>query len=613
MEKMRKKRKIRQGFILGFLALGTLVSVVLVVASSALGFSVRWMFQTWTNLTMEELIYHVTAPLEGTDKGMITDYMNQCIVPVLLIVMFYILLLAVKKTRRGYAKTLGVSMIVAVSISGCAVYYFWNNLHVGEYMSNQGSVSTFIDDYYVNPAEVEITFPEQKRNLVYIFLESMEATYADKEQGGGMEENFIPELTKLAQRNEDFSGEDEQLNGGYAMPGSTWTIAGMFAQTAGLPLSVSIDGNQMDTQDGFFESAITLGDILEREGYSQTLLVGSEAKFGGRDKYFESHGKYDILDYTYAIENGWIPEDYRVWWGYEDEKLFGFAKEKLIELSEEGNPFNLTLLTADTHFEDGYVCQSCPNIYEDNPYARVMSCSERQVTEFVNWMQEQPFYENTTVVLVGDHPTMDSDFCEEVEDDYVRKAYTTYLNAPEKQSSDSTREFTTFDLFPTTIASLGASIEGNRLALGTNLFSNEQTLTERFGIEMEENELSKKSEFIEGLADVDESKIKGPEEIVETVILPGSYDYFTGILPIMISDMPEEQEGVATVLVAVWKQDDQSDLQWVQAEVHEEGNYLAEVNIPADESATGEYFIHVYVIDRAGMQQFWGNATALIN
>lgn len=46
--------------------------------------------------------------------------------------------------------------------------------------------------------------------------------------------------------------------------------------------------------------------IFTKEGYSQTLLIGSDATFGGRRLYFEEHGDYDILDYNYAIENGWI-------------------------------------------------------------------------------------------------------------------------------------------------------------------------------------------------------------------------------------------------------------------------------------------------------------------
>ena len=134
----------------------------------------------------------------------------------------------------------------------------------------------------MDPEEVEISFPDQKRNLIYIFLESMETTYADRKNGGAFEKNVIPELTKLAQQSEDFSGETDQLNGGYAMPGATWTMGAMFAQTSGLPLNISISSNYMDTQDHFFANTTTLGDILEKEGYSQTLLIGSEAKFGGR-------------------------------------------------------------------------------------------------------------------------------------------------------------------------------------------------------------------------------------------------------------------------------------------------------------------------------------------
>lgn len=191
---------------------------------------------------------------------------------------------------------------------------------MGAYVKTQGSYSTFIDNYYVDPAKVEITFPGQKRNLIYIFLESMEKTYADKESGGAFNENTIPELVCLAQDNEDFSGQDEKLNGGYAMSGTMWMMGAMFAQTSGLPLNISIDANSMDTQDTFLGNTVTLGDILQQAGYSQTLMIGSDATFGVRRLYFTKHGDYDIIDYNYAIETGMIPKDYRVWWGYEDQK-----------------------------------------------------------------------------------------------------------------------------------------------------------------------------------------------------------------------------------------------------------------------------------------------------
>ena len=94
-----------------------------------------------------------------------------------------------------------------------SVYGAWNKLDISGYVDNQSEVSTFIEDNYVDPRSVTLTIPDKKKNLIYIFLESVEMTYADKEDGGAFEENVIPDLTELAQENEDFSGDSNQLNG----------------------------------------------------------------------------------------------------------------------------------------------------------------------------------------------------------------------------------------------------------------------------------------------------------------------------------------------------------------------------------------------------------------
>lgn len=39
------------------------------------------------------------------------------------------------------------------------------------------------------------------------------------------------------------------------------------------------------------------------------------------------------------------------------------------------------MLTVDTHFTDGYVCELCQNQY-DEQYSNVIACSSRQVSEF---------------------------------------------------------------------------------------------------------------------------------------------------------------------------------------------------------------------------------------
>ena len=61
----------------------------------------------------------------------------------------------------------------------------------------------------------------------------------------------------------------------------------------------------------------------------------------------------------------------------------------------------------------------------------VLHCSSKQVTEFVSWIQQQDFYENTTIVISGDHLTMDSDFCENIDPDYTRTVYNVIINCGE--------------------------------------------------------------------------------------------------------------------------------------------------------------------------------------
>ena len=588
---------------------GAVCSFIIITVAVLICFSIKWMFDTWTNLSMEELVYHLTAPLEGTNEEIIWQYVRVCVVPTILIMAgISALVVFGRKKEKPYWRVIAGAVVISVLAQTCSVYGAWKKLDIGGYMANQGEVSTFIDDNYVDPRSVEITFPEQKRNLIYIFLESMETTYADTENGGTFEKNVIPELTTLAQENEDFSGKDDTtLNGGYSMPGTTWTMGAMFGQTSGLPLNISIDGNDMDTQDNFFPEIITIDDILESAGYSQTLMLGSDATFGGRRTYFTQHGNYNIKDYNYAIEQGWIPEDYKVWWGYEDQKLFDYAKEELQNLAAGSEPFNLTLLTVDTHFEDGYPCEICPTTYGDNQYANVMACSSKQVDEFVKWIQQQDFYENTTIVISGDHPTMDSDFCEDVDEDYTRKVYTTYINA-EEDALSSRRSYTTFDNFPTTLGALGVQIEGDRLGLGTNLFSSTQTLVERYGIDMEESELKKKSELIDKLADIDENSeelLLRQGKVPTGEIAVGEYDYHTAALPVIVYNIAND-DSIASVTAAVWHNEDQSDLQWVELPQNEYGTYSTNVNIANFNFVLGEYHIYVYAVNTDGQQYFLG-------
>ena len=482
------------------------VTVFLFAVEAFLCFGLTWLLSIWHDITFDEIVFYLSAPLEGTSKDVMNSFYLRVVLFSAIAVILFLILLIILRAKKKYASYRRFKTAVFILLSLvllCQAGRAVSRYRVIDYLRSRMTKSDFIEQNYVAPTSQNVIFPEKKRNLVYIFLESVETTFADKGSGGAFDKNVIPELTDLALREgESFSGDKKTINGGYVTTGSSYTMGALVAQTSGIPIIGSIGNAAASYADSFYPGLRTIGDILKEQGYNQVFMCGSESAFGGRALYFKEHGGYQVFDYTYARNNGFIPKEYRVWWGYEDKKLLDFAKTRLKELSSDGKPFNLTMLTADTHFEDGYVCDLCREDY-DVRYSNVMACSSRQIKGFVDWMKEQDFYKDTTIVIVGDHPTMDADYCQAVDDSYGRRSYVCILNSAVQTEKQVRRDYTIYDLFPTTLAAMGVRIKGNRLGLGTNLYSENPTLMERYGIDFLSTELGKRSTFYDRIGKFD--------------------------------------------------------------------------------------------------------------
>lgn len=474
-----------------------IMATIVWMAAVAIKNVTEFLLQKFNNLSFGEIIFHLKVPMRGAGESMIVEYFKfagrELFLALLVSVILCIVVMQTKKLHGKWV-TSGAMLVLALGFSGFVAYSAYRDLDVSSYLEMQAEKSVLIEENYINPNEVKITFPEKKRNLIYIYLESMESTWLSKDEGGHMETSLIPELGMLAEENINFAADD--LIGGAVTPnGMGWTIAAMVAQTSGLPLLIPVEGNSYGEYSEFLPGVVSLGDILAEEGYRQEIMVGSDMAFAGRDLYFSQHGNYEIWDYYTAVEQGKIPEDYFVWWGFEDDKLYEYAKEEITEMAAGGQPFNVTLLTVDTHHIGGYVCDSCGSDY-DASYKNVLQCASRQAYEFVCWIQEQDFYENTTIVISGDHLSMDNEFvnayCDTSRPRYV---YNCIINSAVTTENSKHRDFTTMDLFPTTLAALGCTIEGNRLGLGTNLFSDEKTLIEIYTFQEVNQEFGKYSDF----------------------------------------------------------------------------------------------------------------------
>ena len=471
-------------------------------------FAARWFLSVYGQIGFDAVLFTLQSSLGGVETELVVSFLFLGLFPALLLGGIACILLFTQSSKKltiPFGKRRfsifpfrsGVAICLSLTLSAVLLCSAAVAVELDDHIYDTLTDGHLFENHYVDPDTVEITFPEEKRNLVYIMLESMEISYLSGELGGAVKENLIPELYQIALENTNFS-HNGSVGGFYETSGASWTIGSMVAQTAGIPLKTpeGLDDWQNGYgKDGvFLPGATSLTSILSDAGYYTTLMVGSDANFGGRKVYYTTHGADYVYDVYTARKDGIIPNDYFEWWGMEDLYLFEYAKQELAEISRQDQPFAFTMLTVDTHHIGGYQCAYCTDSISGETYDQSISCSSRQVLEFLEWMQAQPWWDNTTVVITGDHRSMDKGYFDRnVDEDYERMVYNVIINAPVDSDNTKNRTYCAMDLFPTTLAALGCEIEGDRLGLGTNLYSDTPTLAEAMGFEQFNDALSQSS------------------------------------------------------------------------------------------------------------------------
>jgi len=489
-----------------------LIVIFVLFISSIIFFFAHYISSEFEGQNIDKMIYYITSGMDGTSTNIFTSALQAGLIPTLLL--FFVLSVPIIRIKK-WNHIIEVSfkdkklrfcmfpinifykfrVIYACIMFTLSLTALFNFLDTGAYIKRLNSYSTFIESHYVDGSKVPVVFPENKRNLIILYVESLENSMINVENGGGWRYSVIPELEKIALENINFS-DSVKIGGAYPISGTDWTVGALVATTSGLPLKIPVDGNNYTSSKNFLSGAYTLGDILKNEGYSLELMVGSDANFGGRKNYYEKHGDYKIFDLNTAIIEGKMDSSDSVWWGFDDSHLFEWAKEEISLLAKSKKPFSFSFLTVNTHFPDGYLESQAEKKFETQ-YENVHAFSSKQINEFVEWFQNQNFYSDTTLIILGDHLSMQPNnyFSLHTYDGYQRSIYNAFINTSIDPIDTNNRLFTPLDFYPTILASIGVKIEGDRLGLGTNLFSDKKTLVEEFGYEHVNEELAMNSSF----------------------------------------------------------------------------------------------------------------------
>lgn len=410
----------RRGPLRALRIFGTAILWLLVIGGAILIGSAAWIRQTFGPISVDQMLMHLPGRGEvtGAEEGYISSLVWTGIVLPLVVILCALLLRRIMRyrwkrntaTRLGEQKLLwmrpggklsrALSAGIAVGVGIAGVGSFAQAIGTPQYV--QSALTSYnLDDYYVAPDLQSESLKiggasREPMNLVTIFLESGEQTFSDDEL---FETNMMKPLEDATRGWDRFEDYEHYAGGG-------WTMAGIVGTQCGVPLKgAGINGSPADHNDlgkdggGYLSGAVCIGDVLAGQGYRGVFMGGADTSFASKEQYLRDHGYDEVLGLSTWLELG---ETQMKDWGLSDERLFERAKEQVTELHEAGQPFQLTILTLDTH-DPVYRYDYCP---ADTvaPMESVVRCSMEKVAGFVNYMEENGYLDDTVVFITGDHP-----------------------------------------------------------------------------------------------------------------------------------------------------------------------------------------------------------------
>ena len=123
-------KKVRH--ILGIIGIG-----VLALALALLVFAMLWTMDTWRHITFDEIVYHLFAPIKGTNPDVIWSFIFRALTPSLLIAAALVaanIVLSTKANKQKLVKIINtvVSIILVISV-GLTAFFFCNKYGVVDY------------------------------------------------------------------------------------------------------------------------------------------------------------------------------------------------------------------------------------------------------------------------------------------------------------------------------------------------------------------------------------------------------------------------------------------------------------------------------------------------
>jgi len=387
----------------------------------------------------------------GTDAYVIKIFFQWVILrPLLLTAFLFVLYRLLLKSRLAIYKKrqLFKSLLSILFITG-AGYNF--STYGGFDFAKRVSGKDLLEIYF-HELPKSLPIIKTKNNLILLYVESLENTFANEEVFGRNLNQPLQEKLGVS----PFSIKQA--------PGTGWTTAGMVSSQCGMPIA-SFMGNSLSRRDApIFSNLTCISDLLYLQNYQQTFFVGPDLKFSGMDKFYLNHGFHEAFGKEELFETIDRSEFATGWGGGpNDDIVLNAALNKIRTYHQKNENFNVTIITTDNHAPNGILSPRCEYEGLETKLAAVIMCTNKSIVKFIEKLEEINVFENTVLVVMGDHKFMGELATEE------RSIYFNYYGANSKQLEPAIFELTHFDVFPT-LMKLTLNLDINKAHLGYNIF-----------------------------------------------------------------------------------------------------------------------------------------------
>lgn len=228
--------------------------------------------------------------------------------------------------------------------------------------------------------EVEGTANPQKKNIVFIFMESMSANLMGT---FGNKSGLTPFLDSLAEESMLFTN---------IYSAGIHTNHGMYSTLYSFPTIMkrnAMKGSVIPVYSGF-------PTVLKDNGYHNMFFMTHESQYDNMNAFFRTNG----FDEIYAQED-YPKEKIANHFGVQDDYLYGYALPVLSERAASGEPFFAALLSISNH--PPYVIPEYFVPRSEKMDDAIVEYSDWSIRKFFDAAKKEPWFDNTIFVLMGDH------------------------------------------------------------------------------------------------------------------------------------------------------------------------------------------------------------------